>query len=218
MKSKIMFVMAVLFLAVSCVWAEYLDWTVISWQKGPENYPKVLLIGDSIVNGYRDNVQQNLSGKFFVDKFSTGKSFKDEFYWKELGIMFDERQYDMVFFNFGLHDWGMNEEEYAKYYEKFVLYIKGKCPNCVCLLTTPLEPINEEMVRLDLRVEERNRKAMDVCSKYGIEWIDQYSFVKGLKDATLGDGYHYNDKGKELQGKFIAEKIEYFYGKYFKKQ
>lgn len=59
---------------------ETLEWTQTWWQQAErDDLPRVLTIGDSILCGYRERVQQELAGKVYVDQFATSKFAADLF-------------------------------------------------------------------------------------------------------------------------------------------
>mgnify|MGYP001307183623 FL=1 len=66
--------------------------------------PRILLIGDSILNGYARHVIKKLRGKAYVDIWvnpyhqSGGLN-------KILALVLSEGPYDLVHFNIGLHGW-----------------------------------------------------------------------------------------------------------------
>jgi len=67
--------------------------------------PRVLLIGDSILNGYRKEVIASLAGKAYVDAW-VNPYCQSEHYNKLLADVLDKNgPYNIVHFNMGLHGW-----------------------------------------------------------------------------------------------------------------
>ena len=73
--------------------------------------PRVLLIGDSICNGYNGAVRDRLTGKVNVSFWASSKCVTDPDYFRELDFILDARPYDIICFNNGLHSLTTNREE-----------------------------------------------------------------------------------------------------------
>ena len=65
--------------------------------------PRVLLIGDSIVNGYRGPVCQELAGIASVDAWLTPLNLKSAKLHDDLKRVLAQGPYDVIHFNIGLH-------------------------------------------------------------------------------------------------------------------
>ena len=66
--------------------------------------PRVLLIGDSILNGYGKQVMSALAGKAYVDAW-VNPYCQSEHLNKLLAEVMANGPYDVVHFNMGLHGW-----------------------------------------------------------------------------------------------------------------
>lgn len=66
--------------------------------------PRVLLIGDSILNGYRNRAIRALEGKAYVDAW-VNPYHQSEHLNKLLARVLEHGPYDVVHFNMGLHGW-----------------------------------------------------------------------------------------------------------------
>jgi len=66
--------------------------------------PRILLIGDSILNGYARHVIKKLRGKAYVDIW-VNPYHQSEGLNKILALVLSEGPYDLVHFNIGLHGW-----------------------------------------------------------------------------------------------------------------
>ena len=64
--------------------------------------PRVLLIGDSILNGYRQFVVRELDGEAYVDAW-VNPYYQSEAVNKSLAKELDHGPYDVVHINIGLH-------------------------------------------------------------------------------------------------------------------
>lgn len=218
MKIKILAVLCLVFLCAVSVFAKEIlesqDWTQIEWRNGDKDLPRVLMIGDSIVNGYHFKLREKLEGVFYVDKIVTSRCLDHEIYWKQIDMMLCEKKYDMIFFNFGLHGFYMNDKDYAKGIDRLAKTLLKETPKIAYLATTPLREDNEGIKDLNLKVIRRNIIAKKMTEKYGIDYIDQYNLVLGKEGIRIEDPYHYNEAGKELQADFISKIIlEMYKGK-----
>ena len=64
--------------------------------------PRVLLIGDSILNGYANTVIKRLAGKAYVDYWVT-PACQSEGFNKMLAVVLKNGPYDVIHINLGLH-------------------------------------------------------------------------------------------------------------------
>ena len=67
--------------------------------------PRVLLMGDSILNGYLPGVSKALEGKAFVDAWVTPTSQGDKSLSRQIEEVLAQGPYAVVHFNLGLHGW-----------------------------------------------------------------------------------------------------------------
>lgn len=197
---------------------EYIEWTNV-WQEGGDkgDLPRVLLLGDSIVSAYRDAVQENVKGKFYVDKVATSRSFDQKFYWDQLELYISDPmlKYDMIFFNFGLHGFHIPTEEYGRLLEKLAdRLIKTGAKLCYMLTTPMINPNSQDWAakQMDL-VVDRNSIATKIMNEKNINILDQYSPILGNMEIRAADEYHYNNKGIDIQAKIVADKICQVYSK-----
>ena len=104
--------------------------------------PRVLLIGDSILNGYLSAVIKVLEGKAYVDAWVNP-------YWQsaQLNQMLSEvltnGRYDVIHFNLGLHGWPkgrIQEGAFTPLTQKYVEVLKAKQPQAklIWASTTPV--------------------------------------------------------------------------------
>ena len=192
---------------------EYIEWTRI-WREGADRYdlPKVLLIGDSIVDAHGPSVQEELKGKFYVDRIATSRSFDQDYYWNMLTLFFSDTKisYDLIIFNFGLHGFHIPTYDYGVLLDKLTKTLKEVCPKVIYRNLTPMvdttgEDWNKKQIEL---VIDRNNMAERVMKENGVEILDLYTPMLDKEDIRLPDPYHFNKKGVALQAQIIAEKIK----------
>ncbi len=189
---------------------ETYEWTNTWWEKAENSdLPRVLLIGDSIVCGYRDFVQQNLENRVYVDRFATSKFASDPFFKKELELYLSEYKYDCIHLNHGLHGLDFSLEEYEDAYTTMLKMVMKNSANVILTLSTPIteEGKPERLSGLNNIVVERNSAVLKLAEQYGLAVDDLYTPMVGRPEYRLEDGYHYNEDGKSEQGRIVAECI-----------
>ena len=92
---------------------ENTEWINARWYNANDNkLPRVLLIGDSICNGYHTNVRDELAGTAYVTMYATSKCVTDRSYLKELKYILEEYDYAVIHFNNGLHSLNTDPKEW----------------------------------------------------------------------------------------------------------
>lgn len=193
---------------------ESTEWTYY-WRDSCNDYskPRVLMIGDSICNAYRDTLNNILKDEFQIDKVATSRSLDQKLYFDQLNVFLSDTKYDMIIFNFGLHGFHIKGAEYYKGMDKLCKILKSECSKVYCLGTTPLYYADEKKLKEENKIViERNVLAKKAAEKNKIGFIDWYDMW--LRPELRGnDPYHYNAEGSKLQAEFLAGKIREFYKK-----
>ena len=195
---------------------ESIEWSNFRWHNAPDtNLPRVLLVGDSIVNGYGAKVQEQLKGVANADFWATSKCASDKDYLVELDYILHSRSYAAVHFNNGLHGWEIDEAIYAAHLERALGYLKGTCPVVIWRNSTPvtvrddpatLDPVNNP------RVLERNALGAAIARKLDLPIDDLYALVVGKTELSAGDGYHFTGEGQDIQAAHVAGMIRELLG------
>lgn len=192
---------------------ENIEWSQ-TWREDVNKTEKrVLLIGDSIVVGYRSVVNRMLEGKMGVTAYSTSKAINNPYYMDEIALLMkqEENKYEAIQFNNGLHGGGNSTEEYIAYYEKAVRAVMALCPGTpvILALSTPVsdngDPASYEKV--NWKVKEMNEAVKALGEKMGLPVLDLYSVVYGKPEIRTMDGYHYNKDGYELLGRATTDAL-----------
>ncbi len=195
---------------------EEIEWLNV-WVPGNsvKGLPRVLLIGDSITQGYYKDVADRLNGKAVVARLTTSKSSGDAGLLAEVKLVLSPMKFDVIHFNNGLHGWGYTEEEYAKGLPDLVDAIRKAAPHAklVWAATTPLRASdNPDQTALRKergeRVKARNKIAAEVMAKQKVPINDLYSLAADKLEWYSRDGTHFNDKGKAALGAQVAEQLE----------
>lgn len=178
------------------------------WGFVPDNpqLPRVLLIGDSISHMYTKSVRQLLKGKANVHRApancgptTMGLKAMDD--WLDEG---SGKKWNLIHFNFGIHDRTKKPEDYAANLEKLVTRLQKTGAILVWARTTPFRnnPQAKEQYTL------LNDTADAVMRKHGIIINDLYSTVADdLDNYISGDNVHFNSKGVAVQAEQVAKII-----------
>jgi len=173
--------------------------------------PRVLLIGDSITQGYYRQVAERFKGKASVARLTTSKSIGDPALLAEVALVLDQCRFDVVHFNNGLHGWGYSEEEYQKHFPELVATIRKHAPQAKLIwATTTLVRTPKDLAVIaerTKRVQARNKIAEGIVAKEGIAVDDLYGLVKDHPEYWSQDGTHFNGKGIAVQAEQVAKRI-----------
>jgi len=183
--------------------------------------PDVLIIGDSISIGYTIGVRANLNGKANVHRPPTncGPTVKGM---AQIDHWLGTTQWDVIHFNFGLHDlkWlgpegqnlaepngtGNSQQvpigEYAEYLDALATKLKATGAKVIFRNTTPVPEGAKGRVVGDSKLY--NEAAAKVMKKHGIAIDDMYGYtIDKLDRIMLPANVHFNKEGNV----YLAEKV-----------
>ncbi len=181
--------------------------SVSAWDyvKDDPKLPRVLLIGDSISRGYTLPVRKALAGKVNVHRApencgSTANGLK------KLDIWLGDGKWDLIHFNFGIHDRATQPADYEQRLETIIVRLQKTGAKLIWASTTPLPA--ESRYGSDAAIVERNAIAARVMAKHGIPVNDLYARVKPrLAEFQNPNDCHFNSAGYEFLGQQIAAEI-----------
>jgi hypothetical protein len=201
---------------------EVLEWTHYNSREGEK---KILVIGDSIMWGSHQYIESALPQGVALTIVATAHGVNEEQYVKSVSMLatLNDKEYEAVYFNNGLHPRGQSVSEYSKNYESALKRLMSEIPSkkWILGLSTPISskqtkmwedeaPITEkEIILLDEKNELvllYNRCVKEISEKLGLPYFDAYSLAEG-KDNLKTDPYHYNDEGKKLIGNAVCKRI-----------
>jgi hypothetical protein len=188
---------------------EKIEWTdtwVVNADK--DGLPRVLLVGDSIVKGYFDVVEKTLAGRASCARYASSKYIGDPDFLAELVLLLNRYRFDVIHLNNGLHGWDYTEKQYGECFSKLLEIVKKHAKGAVIIwvTTTPIRT-GEGLAQFSIdteRVKERNRIASEFMHQHGIPVDDLYGLVADHPEYFAGDGTHYNEAGRAVQGKQVA--------------
>jgi lysophospholipase L1-like esterase len=173
--------------------------------------PRVLLIGDSVTQGYGPDVEKVLAGKAYVARLATSRCVGDPVLHAELSAVLSAETFDVIHFNNGLHGIGaVSEKEYPEFLPQMLAHIRQLAPKAKLIWanSTPSH-VNgkfEQLAPNNANVTERNRIATELMKKEGIPVDDLYALTLPHPE-WCSDGLHYKPEGKAAQGAQVAAEV-----------
>lgn len=172
---------------------------------------RILLIGDSVMNGYRHGVAEKLADIAACDVWLTPAHLNSPGLCEELGQIVRGDNYDLIHFNIGLHGWPegrIPEGQYEPLLRQYVDTLKKNAPNAdlIWASTTPImtpekprafDPVNNPTI------VERNAIAEAVMTEKKIAIHDLYAVMSDK--LNLGtDKFHWSAEGQRLQAESVV--------------
>jgi len=181
--------------------------------------PRVLLIGDSISIGYTVTVRKILAGTADVHRIpENGRDTENGL--RRLTAWLGKTPWDLIHFNFGLHDIRhvrddrmdvtggrvLSAEDYRNNLSQLLASLKRTGALLVFALTTPVPEGADG--RLCGHEVETNRIASDLMAKAGVPVNDLHTFITPfLARAQQPRNVHFNETGSRLLGEEVARVI-----------
>lgn len=178
--------------------------------------PRVLLVGDSILNGYHRQAAELLRGKVNMDVWITPKHIGVKSVRDELKAICAEHSYDVILFNdIGLHAWApgrIPEGQYEPLMRAHLANLREFAPQAklIWASTTPMTT-KTRPIALDPEfgplIVERNEIVARLMRENKIPMADYYAILAGKLDLAAGDRFHWTKPAYELLAQRAAECI-----------
>lgn len=177
--------------------------------------PRVLLIGDSISIGYTVPVRKMLSGKANVHRPATNSAHTRKGL-EELGQWLGTGRWDVIHFNWGLHDLKRMEkgehqvplQEYERNIATLVARLKKTKARLIWASTTPVPEGKLNTPRVPADVETYNAAALAVMKKNKVAVDDLYAFAKPkLAEIQRPVNVHFTNEGSEALARHVVASI-----------
>lgn len=169
--------------------------------------PKVLLIGDSVSRGYTQAVRKALLGKANVHRApeNCGPTANGL---KKIDIWLGEEKWDVIHFNFGIHDRNTPLTEYGARLEQLVQRMAKTGAKLVWASTTPI-PDDAPKQQTAASVVEHNQLASKIMEKYGVKTDDLFEAITPqLATLQNPNDVHFNAAGYDFLGQTVATAVE----------
>lgn len=169
--------------------------------------PRVLLIGDSVSRGYTRAVRAAMEGEANVHRApancgptATGL--------RKLDVWLGEGDWDVIHFNFGIHDRRTDPADYEQRLGEIVARLKSAGDEVIWASTTPIPEDWKEGPEMAAAIEARNDIAARVMEKHDVATNDLFALIiPHLAEVQNPADVHFNAKGYELLGRRVAESI-----------
>jgi acyl-CoA thioesterase-1 len=203
----------------------------LTHSKGRKTLPQVLLIGDSISLGYTKAVQELLAGKANVQRPLNAKGgFLNcqgtTFGVEKIDEWLGETKWDVIHFNFGLHDLkhvdaetGKNSnnpedpqqadpKQYKKNMKAIVKRLKATGASLIFATTTPYPDKPGGPLRRADQPAIYNKVALKIMKRNKVMINDLYAFaLPRLEKLQQPNNVHFSKEGSMELAKQVVEKI-----------
>lgn len=177
--------------------------------------PRILLIGDSMLGGYGNEVVALLKGIANVDRWTTPQFVSDTLC-SQLKSAISGVAYSLIHFNeAGLHSLSSDRVptgQYGPRMDNFLKTMKEVAPKAKLIWanTTPVTAKGKPGVLNDTLtaiVVEHNDATAPLINAYGIATDDLYTLMMNHLNLAKGDQWHWNAEGVSVMAKAVVESI-----------
>jgi acyl-CoA thioesterase-1 len=165
------------------------------------------LIGDSISGGYTLSTRKALAGIANIHKApeNCGPTANGL---KKLDIWLEGGHWDVVHFNFGIHDRRTPLDAYTERLEQIVKRLEKTGAKLIWATTTPIPAGTKDGPTMPAAIVERNEVAAKLMASHGIAVDDLYAtLLPHMARVMKPDDVHPNGEGYELLGQQVAASI-----------
>jgi lysophospholipase L1-like esterase len=180
--------------------------TAWDFVKDDPKLPRVLLIGDSVSRGYTQPTRKVLEGKANVHRApaNCGPTSSGV---KNLDAWLGEGKWDVIHFNFGIHDRATPAADYVKRLEEIVGRLEKTGAKLIWASTTPI-PDNPAQKQTAQSIVEKNALAAEVMRKHGIPTDDLFTAITPhLAKLQNPNDVHFSGEGYDFLGGKVGEAI-----------
>lgn len=191
-----------------------------------DDLPKVLIIGDSISQGYHKPVLERLEGKADVSRIPGNGQWTGHGV-EKIDDWLGDTEWDVIHFNWGLWDmygWRYKDEDrspkaYEARLEKLVTRLKKTGATLIWATTTPACPEAEVTMLKQFKTEAVISKALEqqyldaaerVMKRHDIQINDLHALVLPKLDevSPQPDNVHFTGKGSQLMAEQVVAVIK----------
>jgi len=181
--------------------------TEFDYVKDDPALPHVLLIGDSISCGYTLAVREALAGKANIYRAPANCGSTTDGVQK-LDAWLGNRKWDVIHFNFGIHDWSTDPAVYEKQLEQIVDRLEGTGAKLIWASTTPVPPDTAEGPAAALAIDRENHIARHIMHEHGIAIDRLHHFITPhIAEVQNPHDVHFSKAGYRLLAGQVATSI-----------
>jgi len=174
--------------------------------KDDPQLPRVLLIGDSVSRGYTQSVRKALAGRANVHR-APANCGPTSLGLKRIDVWLGNGKWDVIHFNFGIHDRNTPVAEYSQRLEQLVERMQRTGAKLVWASTTPIPDDPAKKQKAD-SIVERNKAAAEIMAKHGVVTDDVFTAITPHLDKMQNpNDVHFNAAGYEFLGQQVADAI-----------
>jgi lysophospholipase L1-like esterase len=189
-------------------------WRLDKAQITDTTLPRVLFIGDSILQGYMGGALGKLRGKVNSDFWVT-PLWQSERFNNVLADVLKEGPYDVIHINIGLHGWPQGRIQpgtYEPLTRAFLDVIRTNSPKTkvIWASSTPTfnkENLNEFNATINPTILEHNKMAAAVMKERGIPINDFYALLVDKSSLVRADGVHWNPPAMKMLAEVAAASV-----------
>ncbi len=175
--------------------------TAWDYVKDNPKLPRILIIGDSISRGYTQAVRTSLDGKVNVHR-APANCGPTRTGLKKLDIWLGNGKWDLITFNFGIHDRKTKPETYIANLQKLINRLKKTNAKLLWISTTPIP--SDSIYGSNDAIIQKNKLAATLMQKNSIPQCDLYTWIHpDLKTDQNPKDCHFSNKGYTR----LAEKV-----------
>lgn len=176
---------------------EYAEWANFWFEDAPnQTADRIMLIGDSITNGYRRIVQEKFkSDGYLIDMAIGSRGVDNPSLYAEIEYAIgstNSYKYKLIHFNNGLHAKHLTADEYEKGLRYCINLIKKLQPEAIMVLATSTS-ISDD-IQNDF-VKERNKIVKQLAAEFDLIVNDLFNAVYKNPDFPQSDGVHFKPEG-----------------------
>ena len=177
--------------------------------------PRVLLIGDSILNGYLKPVTRALSGKAYVDAWVNPYHQATPRLQEMLAEVLAHGPYKVIHVNMGLHGWqkgripeGQFESLTKAYMDVFRVHAPGSA--VIWATSTPVtmkDKPGEFDPEINPVIVEHNRLSVKVMNELKVPVDDLYELLAPRLELARGDQFHWTAPAYDMLARAVANAV-----------
>lgn len=168
--------------------------------------PRVLLIGDSVSRGYTQSVRKHLAGKANVHR-APANCGPTSLGLRKIDVWLGDGNWDVIHFNFGIHDRNTPIVEYRQRLEQLVERMQQTGAKLVWASTTPI-PDDAAKKQASESIVQRNKAAAEIMAKHDVATDDLFFVVTPHLDKMQNpNDVHFNATGYDFLGQNVADAI-----------
>ncbi len=128
---------------------------------------------------------------------------------KKLDVWLGDGKWDIIHFNFGIHDRKTPLSDYEQRLEQIIARLEKTGAKLVWASTTPIPAGTKDGPAMPAAIVERNRAAAEVMQRHGIAIDDLFTTLTPHVEWVMKpDDVHPNGDGYDLLGRQVAAAVE----------